>query len=108
MALDIGPYLAPIVTAIIAAGATYAAMLSRITRLETRIEAVERVNASVNSLTNQITALSVKLDELKSDVSKHNQLIERTFQLESETKAQWRRIDELRGELHEVKVGGSK
>ena len=83
-------------------------MLSRITRLETRIEAVERVNASINSLTNQITALSVKLDDLRDDVSRHNQVVERTFKIESDMNTQWHRVDELREELHEVKVGGSK
>lgn len=76
-------------------------------QMGTRLELLEHSQMDVHALGNQITALSVKLDELKSDVSKHNQLIERTYQLETETKAQWKRIDEMRNELHEVKVGGS-
>lgn len=106
--MDITPYVAPLVTALITAGATYAAIVSRLSRLEVSVRQLEGSSMDVHTLSNQLTALTVKLDELKSDVSKHNQLIERTYKLETETKAQWNRIDELRGELHDVKIGGSK
>lgn len=106
--MDITPYITPIVTAIITAGATYSMLVSRLSRLETRMEQLEGEAMDVHTLSNQITALSVKLDELKTDVAKHNQLIERTYKLENETTAQWKRIDEIREEVHEIKVGGSK
>ena len=98
MSLDIGPYLAPIITAIITGGATYAAMVSRLTRLEVRVEQLEGGAMDVHALSNQITALSVKLDELKTDVAKHNSVVERLYQVENETKAQWKRIDELKAQ----------
>jgi SMC interacting uncharacterized protein involved in chromosome segregation len=96
MALDIGPYLAPILTAVITAGATYSMLVSRLSRLETRMEQLEGGQMDVHKLSNQIIALSVKLDELKADVAKHNNVVERLYKVENETQAQWKRIDELK------------
>ena len=64
--------LGTIVTIIIAMCATYAAISSRLTKVETLIES------------------------LRSDVEKHNTIIERTYKLESDVKTAFKRIDELR------------
>lgn len=61
--MDITPYIGTIVTVIIAMGATYAAIASRLTKLETLI------------------------GELRRDVEKHNSIIERTYALEGDVKA---------------------
>ena len=61
--MDITPYIGSIVTVIIAVGATYAAISSRLTKLETLIE------------------------DLRRDVEKHNCVIERTYGLEADMKA---------------------
>lgn len=61
--MDITPYLGTIVTVVIAVGATYAAISSRLTKLETLIE------------------------DLRRDVEKHNGVIERTYELEADMKA---------------------
>lgn len=106
--MDWTPYVSAIVAAIIAGGASYGVVMGRLSKLESSVDSLQRSQADAQSLSNQITALSVKMDDLKDDVGKHNQLIERTFQLEYETKAQWNRIDELRDQIHDVKVGGSK
>lgn len=55
--------ISAIVTIVIAVGATYAAISSRITKLETLI------------------------DDLRRDVEKHNGVIERTYGLEADMKA---------------------
>lgn len=55
--------LGTVVTVIIAVGATYAAISSRLTKLETLIE------------------------DLRRDVEKHNGVIERTYGLEADMKA---------------------
>lgn len=55
--------LGTVVSIIIAVGATYAAISSRLTKLETLI------------------------DELRRDVEKHNGVIERTYGLEADMKA---------------------
>lgn len=55
--------ISTIVTIVIAVGATYAAISSRITKLETLI------------------------DDLRRDVEKHNGVIERTYGLEADMKA---------------------
>ena len=70
--MDITPFLGPIVTALIAFGATYAAFSSRLTKLETMIV------------------------DLRRDVEKHNSVIERTYKLEQDMGAAWHRIDELK------------
>lgn len=70
--MDITPYLGTIVTVIIAVGGVYAAISSRLTRLETMIET------------------------LTKNVEKHNQVVERTFKLETEVDNIYHRIDELK------------
>ena len=82
--MDITPYLGPIVTALIAFGATYAAFSARLTKLETMIE------------------------DLRRDVEKHNQVVERTYKLETEVDNLYHRYEELRTDVKDVKVGGTE
>lgn len=70
--MDITPYIGTIVTVIIAVGSVYAAIASRLTRLETMIETLTKT------------------------VDKHNQVVERTFKLETEVDNLYHRIDELK------------
>lgn len=70
--MDITPYISAIVTAVVAAGGTYAAVTSRITRVETMIT------------------------DLRRDVERHNNVIERTYKLESDMTTAYKRIDELK------------
>ena len=70
--MDITPYLGPIVTALIAFGATYAAFSARLTKLETLIE------------------------DLRRDVEKHNSVVERTAVVENDLHTAFIRIDELK------------
>lgn len=72
MDMDMTPYIGTIVTVIIAVGSVYAAISSRLTRLETMI------------------------DTLTKTVDKHNQVVERTFKLETEVENIYHRIDELK------------
>lgn len=70
--MDLTPYIGTIVTVIIAVGSVYTAISSRLTRLETMI------------------------DNLTKVTEKHNNVIERTFQLETEVTNIYHRIDELK------------
>lgn len=70
--MDITPYIGTIVTVIIAVGSVYVAIASRLTRLETMIETLTKT------------------------VDKHNQVVERTFKLETEVENIYHRIDELK------------
>lgn len=72
--MDITPYIGTIVTVIIAVGGVYAAISSRLTRLETMIET------------------------LAQKVDKHNNVVERTYHLESDMHTAYKRIDELKAE----------
>ena len=69
--MDITPYLGTIVTVVIAVGGVYAAIASRLTRLETMI----------STLTTQ--------------TEKHNGMIERVYKLETEVDNLYHRYDEL-------------
>ena len=72
--MDITPYIGTIATVIIAMGGVYAAISSRLTRLETMIET------------------------LTQTVEKHNKIVERTYKLESDMVTAFKRIDELKEE----------
>lgn len=67
--MDITPYLGTIVTVIIAVGSVYAAISSRLAKLETLIT------------------------ELRRDVEKHNKVIERVYELEQSTAVHAQRIE---------------
>jgi outer membrane murein-binding lipoprotein Lpp len=105
--VDFTPYVAPIVTAIITGGATYAAMVSRLTRLEVRVEHLEHDQIDANTLSAQIAALSAKMDDLRADVEKHNNLVERMCKVEQQIPTMWKRQDELRDAMHDIKIGGT-
>ena len=70
--MDMTPYIGTIVTVIIAVGSVYAAISSRLTRLETLIEALTKT------------------------VDKHNHVVERTTKLETEVDNLYHRYDELK------------
>ncbi len=88
--MDWGPYIGPIVTALIAAGGTYAAVSAKLARLETA------------------------LTDLRRDVEKHNSVLERVYKLESDNATAFHHIDslredqkELREDLQHIKIGGT-
>lgn len=70
--MDITPYIGTIVTVVISVGGVYAAISSRLTRLETMIETLTTVT------------------------EKHNSVIERTFVLETQMKNVFHQLDELK------------
>lgn len=70
--MDISPYIGTIATVIIAFGGLYAAISSRLTRTETMIESLGKT------------------------VDKHNEVIERTYKLETEVDNLYHRYDELK------------
>lgn len=70
--MDITPYLGTIVTVIIAVGGVYAAIASRLARLETLIETLAKT------------------------VEKHNNVEARTTRLETEVTNIYHRIDDLK------------
>ena len=78
------PFFAPILTAFISAGGVYAATMSRLTRLETMIEALRR------------------------DVEKHNRVVERTFVLERDVKNINHRLSEMHDDVRNIKIGGTE
>ncbi len=49
-------------------------------------------------LSNRLVAY--RLDQLEKKVEKHNQVVERVALLEQDNNAQWKRIDELKAEVH--------
>lgn len=78
------PFFAPILTAFISAVGVYAATMSRLTRLETMIEALRR------------------------DVEKHNRVMERTFALERDVCNIDNRMREMHDDISHIKIGGTE
>lgn len=81
------PALSALLSAASAAGGVYAAISSRLSVLET------------------------KMDALSDKVEKHNSVIERTYKLETDAATAWKRHDELvdRVErLEDMKIGGTQ
>ena len=70
--MDITPYIGTIATVLIAFGGTYAMMSSRLAKLETLIV------------------------DLRRDVERHNNVVERTHKLEADLNTAFKRIDELK------------
>ena len=63
--------------------------------------------AGVSILLNN-RVLGYKVDELRKDVEKHNQLVERTAVVERDIKTAFNKIDENREDIKEVRVLISK
>jgi predicted patatin/cPLA2 family phospholipase len=49
-----------------------------------------------------------QIDELSERVDKHNNLVERMVVQEMSTEAQWKRIDEMRADIENFKIGGTR
>lgn len=82
------------VSAALAAFGVYVAITNRLTRLEAQREADKELLLS-------------EIRQLRKDVEKHNNLVERMALAEGSQKAAWRQIDEIKEELKDVKIGGT-
>ena len=80
--------ISPIVSAILAIFGAYAAV---------KRSADERERKYADS----IARLETKLDMLSDRVDKHNNLIERTYKLESD-------VEHLQSDVHDIKIGGTE
>ena len=91
--MDITPYLSPLVAAVIAIVGAYVAMKNA-------------NNAKFEALSIQIAKLTQQITDLRSDVEKHNNVVERTFVVETNLHTAFKRIDELkeRDEKIEAKI----
>ena len=56
----------------------------------------------------ELAEIRIEIKHLIQEVEKHNRVMERTFRLESEVENLYHRYDELRGDIKEVKIGGSE
>lgn len=82
--MDITPYLGTIVTVLIAVGSVYAAISSRLAKLETMIT------------------------DLRRDVEKHNSVIERTYELEADMREVNTEVANLYHRFDDLKIGGTE
>ena len=79
MEIDLAAFVTPILTALITGVSIYVGM------------------------SEQITVVKTEIKNLTKQVEKHNSIVERTFKLESDTATMWKRLDELRDEIHDVR-----
>ena len=81
--MDITPFIAPGVSVLIAFVVGYVAMKNA-------------NNEKFNALSVQIATLQQAVNDLRSDVEKHNSVVERTGKIESDLNTAFKRIDELK------------
>lgn len=81
--MDFTPYIGSIVTVIVAIVGGYVAMKNA-------------NNEKFNALSVQIASLSQEVKDLRSDVEKHNNVVERTAVNERDIKTAFHHIDELK------------
>ena len=81
--MDISPYISPIVAAAIAIVGAYIAMKNA-------------NNAKFEALSVQIATLSQQVTDLRADVEKHNNLVEKTAVNTRDIKTAFNKIDELK------------
>ena len=81
--VDITPFIAPGVSVLIAFVVGYVAMKNA-------------NNEKFNALSVQIATLQQAVNDLRSDVEKHNNVVERTGKLEADLNTAFKRIDELK------------
>lgn len=87
--MDMTPYIGAVVSAAIFIIGSYVAMKNA-------------NNEKFNDLSVQIATLSTKVDDLRRDVEKHNNLVERTAGLERDLHTAFKRIDEHRDEIKDL------
>ena len=81
--MDITPYLGTIVTVVIAFGIFYGAVNARLARLEARIEDNQRL-------------MQTEITNLRRDVEKHNQVVEKTAINTRDIKTAFNKLDDLK------------
>ena len=77
--MDWTTLIGPVLTAVVTGGGVYAAITNRLTRLETLIEG------------------------LRTEVERHNRVVERTYQLESNQGSIFHQLDEIKSDVKELK-----
>ena len=82
--MDRTPYLSTIVAVVLAVGGVYAAFSSRLTKTETLI------------------------DDLRREVEKHNQVVERTYGLEADMREVKTEVANLYHRFDDFKIGGTE
>ena len=55
------------------------------------------------TLSNRLSVLETLMTETRADVTKHNNLVERVYKLESNNSTLWKRMDEVRGDVADIK-----
>ena len=81
--MDLTPYIGAIVTAAVFIVGSYVAMKNA-------------NNEKFNELSVQIATLQTEIRDLRRDVEKHNDVVERTHKLEADLHTAFKRIDELK------------
>lgn len=66
------------------------------------ITAVPTALVAIVSVVMQNRLSNFKIDELKAQVEKHNQVVERTYKLESDMSTVWKRYDDMKADIQEV------
>ena len=81
-------------------------MLNYSKKIKNILEISGTALTSWTTINKVVAVLEEKISNLQSAVNKHNQVIERTYRLESEVENALTNIDELRVDVHDLMKGG--
>lgn len=93
--MDFTELIGPIVSAILAIFGAYQATKTAAEEREREME--RRMNERDSAMKSDLASLTTKVDLLSERVEKHNNLIERTAQLETEVTNLYHRFDDMKG-----------
>lgn len=113
--MDFTPYVSAFVAAVVAYIAMRVSTERHFASIEARQAAQdEQIHQAMEEahigreLSVQIAELSTKMDLLTASVDKQAEVMQKTIVLERDVSTMWKRHDELKRELHDFKVGGTK
>ena len=100
------PYLSAIVAALVAVFGSYSA-----TKRAAEDRERERDKADKErdiKMQTELAEIRTDIKHLSDEVKKHNNVIERTYKLETEVANLWHRYDEIHSDMKDVKIGGTE
>lgn len=105
--------ISPLVAALVAAFGSYmatkrAAEDRERARDKADKEQAIRFQTEIAEIKTELAELRTDIKHLSDEVKKHNQVVERTYKLETEVDNLYHRYDELRGDMKDIKIGGTE
>lgn len=104
--MELTDFISPLVSALIAVFGAYAATKRAAEDRERTRDAEEKERAI--RVQTELAELHTEIKHLSDEVRKHNQVIERTYKLETEVDNLYHRYSEIHDDMKDIKIGGTE